>query len=139
MSDITVQLTVLFEEPFWVGIYEGDDVNQYEVSKVTFGAEPKACEVYEFILKEWDRLKTHPLEKTEGVKAKRINPKRMQRNVKKQVLGDGIGTKAQQALKLQHEQGKIERKVRSKAEKEADKERQFELRQQKRKEKHKGH
>ena len=50
----------------------------------------------------------------------------------------GIGTKAQQALKLQHEQGKLERKVKSREQKEAEKERQFVLRQEKKKAKHRG-
>lgn len=51
---------------------------------------------------------------------------------------DSIGTKAQQALKLQHEQTKIERKAKSREQKEAEKERQFVLRQEKKKAKHRG-
>ncbi|MBE5961243.1 MAG: DUF2992 family protein, partial [Lachnospiraceae bacterium] len=47
--------------------------------------------------------------------------------------------KAQQALKLQQEQGKLQRKTVSRAQKEMEKERQFNLRQEKRKEKHRGH
>lgn len=49
-----------------------------------------------------------------------------------------MGTKAQQALKLQHEQNKMERKVKSKEQREAEKERQYALRQEKRKAKHRG-
>ena len=63
----------------------------------------------------------------------------MQREAKKQILGTGIGTKSQQALKLQQEQNKQERKVRSKEQKEAEAERLYELKQQKKIEKHKGH
>jgi hypothetical protein len=70
---------------------------------------------------------------------KKISPKRMQRNVNKQISNTGIGTKAQQALKLQQEQGKLERKEHSRKMQEAEKERQFELQQEKRKEKHRGH
>ena len=51
----------------------------------------------------------------------------------------GIGTKAQQALKLQQEAGKQARKKRSRAEKEAEQERRFAQRQEKRKAKHRGH
>ena len=58
---------------------------------------------------------------------------------KKQMQSRGIGTKYQQALKLQQEQNKTERKQRSKAEREAEKQRQFDMRQAKKKEKHKGH
>ena len=39
------------------------------------------------------------------------NPKRVQREVRKQVQNTGIGTKSQQALKLQQEQLKIERRI----------------------------
>ena len=45
---------------------------------------------------------------------------------------------AQQALKLQHEQAKIERKTQSREQKDAEKERQFALRQEKKKAKHRG-
>ena len=66
------------------------------------------------------------------------NPKRVQREVRKQVQNTGIGTKSQQALKLQQEQLKTERKTVSREQREAEKQRQFELKQQKRKEKHRG-
>lgn len=72
------------------------------------------------------------------VKEIKKNPKRMQRDVKKQLQDAGIGTKSQQALKLQHEQNKQERKVRSREQKLAEAERMFELKQQKKKEKHRG-
>ena len=74
-----------------------------------------------------------------AVKETKKNPKRMQRNVKKQMQENGIGTKSQQALKMQQEQTKQERKLRSREQKEADKQRMFELKQQKKREKHKGH
>lgn len=62
----------------------------------------------------------------------------MQREINNQLQNKGMGTKAQQALKLQHEQNKMERKVKSKEQREAEKERQYALRQEKRKAKHRG-
>ncbi|MEY8313291.1 DUF2992 family protein, partial [Oscillospiraceae bacterium 42-9] len=57
----------------------------------------------------------------------------------KQGLEDkGIGTKAQQALQLQREQSKVEKRARTKEQKEAEKERQYALRQEKKKAKHRG-
>lgn len=50
-----------------------------------------------------------------------------------------IGTKSQQALKLQQEQNNQERKERNRKKKEAEEQRMFELKQQKKREKHKGH
>lgn len=42
------KLTVLFEDPFWIGLYEREYNGRYEVCKITFGAEPKDYEVYDF-------------------------------------------------------------------------------------------
>lgn len=72
------------------------------------------------------------------VKGVSRNPKRVRREVHKQVQNTGIGTKSQQALKLQQEQLKTERKAVSRERREAEKQRQFELKQRKKKEKHRG-
>ena len=53
----TLTLTVFFEEPFWVGVFERVSAGKLSVRKVTFGAEPKDYEVYDFILKRYDTLK----------------------------------------------------------------------------------
>ena len=63
----------------------------------------------------------------------------MQREAKKQMLETGIGTRSQQAIKLQHEQNKTARRIRNRERSEEEANRRFELRQQKRKEKHRGH
>ena len=131
-------LTILFENSFWIGLFERIDGDKYEVCKITFGAEPKDYEVYDFLLKNWHKLKFSPPVKTEKIEERKINPKRMQREINSQLENKGIGTKARQALKLQHEQGKLERKVKSREQKEAEKERQFVLRQEKKKAKHRG-
>ena len=131
-------LTILFANPFWIGLYERMDGDQYEVCKIIFGAEPKDYEVYDFLLKNWHKLKFSPPVKAEGPKEHHINPKRMQREINRQLENKGIGTKAQQALKLQHEQGKIERKAKSREQKEVEKKYQFALRQEKKKAKHRG-
>lgn len=135
---IQCSLTILFENPFWIGIYERFDKNRYEVCKFTFGAEPKDYEVYAFFLKSWHKFKFSPPVKENKPEERKINPKRMQREINSQLENKGVSTKAQQALKLQHEQGKIERKSRSRAKKEAEKERQYTIRQEKKKAKHKG-
>lgn len=130
--------TIMFEAPFWIGIYERFDEGQYEVCKITFGAEPKDYEVYEFLLKNWNNLKFSPPIKSEMAEEKKINPKRMQREINDQLQDRGMGTKAQQALKLQHEQNKLERKSKSREQKKLEKERQYALRSEKKKEKHRG-
>lgn len=137
MDKVTSKLTVLFEEPFWVGVFERIENGKLSVCKVTFGAEPKDNELLLFIIKNYSSLK-FSLEIDVVVKETTDNPKRIQREARKQTLQTGIGTKAQQALSLQREQMKTKRKHISREQKIAEKQRQFELKQQKRKEKHKG-
>lgn len=138
MDKVSGKLTVYFEEPFWIGIFERIEDGKLSVAKVTFGAEPKEYEVLEYVQKYYFSLKFSPAVDAVAKDIKR-NPKRMQREAKKQMQEIGIGTKSQQALKLQQEQNKQERKVRSQEKKEAEKLRMFELKQQKKREKHKGH
>ena len=122
MDKVNGKLTVYFEEPFWVGIFERIEDGKLSVAKVTFGAEPKDYEVQEYIQKCYFSLKFSPVVET-VVKDIKRNPKRMQREAKKQMLETGIGTKSQQALKR----------------KEAEEQRMFELKRRKKREKHKGH
>lgn len=131
-------LTVYFEAPFWVGVFERLEGEDLSVCKVTFWAEPKDYEVWDFVLRHYHKLVFSAAVKAER-KPSADNPKRRQRQVRKQLQTTGIGTKSQQALAQQREEQKTERKQVSKAQREAEKQRQFERKQEKRKEKHKGH
>lgn len=138
MGKVSGKLTVYFDEPFWVGVFERIEDGKLSAAKVTFGTEPKDYEVYEFVLKHYYSLQFSPAVATVVKEVKR-NPKRMQRDVKKQLQDTGIGTKSQQALKLQQEQNKQSRKVKSREQKLSEAERLFELKQQKKKDRHRGH
>lgn len=137
MDKVSVGLTVFFEEPFWIGVFERILEGELSVCKVTFGAEPRDYEVHDFILKNHGGLRFSPAVAADVKEAIR-NPKRIQREVHRQVKNTGIGTKSQQALKLQQEQQKTERKSESRKRREEMVQRQFELKQQKKKEKHRG-
>jgi hypothetical protein len=132
------RLLVYFDAPFWVGVFERVENGKLSVCKVTFGAEPKDYEILKFIVQNYYQLPFSPCVEAESEIKENINPKRLQREVKKQIQNVGIGTKSQQALKLQQEQRKLERKICSREQRELEKEFQYELKQQKRKEKHKG-
>ena len=138
MDKVSGTLKVFFEEPFWVGVFERVENGRLSVCKVTFGAEPKDREIQSFILKNYYQLRFSPAVAA-VVKETKKNPKRIQRDVKKQLQITKIGTKSQQALKLQQEQNKQERRVKSREQKTAETKRLFELKQQKKKDKHKGH
>ena len=133
------KLTVFFDDPFWAGVFEREDETGYRVSRVIFGSEPTDAELYEFIQKEYKHIDFgKPIESQVKIIRKK-NFKRMQRDVRKEVYEEGVGTKAQQAMKLQMELGKKERQVKSREQREADKLAEFKLKQQKKKEKHRGH
>lgn len=138
MNRSSVTLTVLFDAPFWVGVFERVEDDKLTVAKVIFGAEPKDYEVYEFILKNFYRLKFSPSLVIENNRTFE-NPKRKQRAVRKQMQKTGLGTKSQQALQLQLEARKNRTKNLNKMQQAVLKQHQFELKKQKHKEKHRGH
>ena len=137
MNESSSKLTVYFDDPFWVGVFERIENGKLSVCKVTFGAEPKDCEVWAFVLKNYSQLQFSPAVSV-TVKKEASNPKRLQREARKQAAFSSVGTKAQQALQMQREENKLIRKTISRQQREAEKQRLFELKQQKRKEKHKG-
>ena len=132
------RLTVYFEDPFWVGVFERISGGKLSVCRVTFGAEPKDYEVWVFVLEHYSELQFSSPVDSES-KKRADNPKRRQRNAEKQLRCSGIGTRSQQALQMQREELKIERRQISKEQQEAEKKRQYELKRRKQKEKHRGH
>ena len=137
MDKETGKLSVFCEEQFWVGVFERIENGKLTAAKVIFGAEPKDAEVYEFILKHYYDLRFSPAVAAD-VKTEKKNPKRIRREVKRQMSDKGVCTKSQMALKLQQEQFKLIRKTKSKEVKQAEIKRRFEQKQQKKKNKHRG-
>ena len=68
-------LTVFFEDPFWVGIFERIEDGKLSVCKVTFGAEPKDYEVWDYILHHYYELVFSPAVEME-IRQAADNPKR---------------------------------------------------------------
>ncbi|BCZ47039.1 hypothetical protein psyc5s11_31060 [Clostridium gelidum] len=136
-----INLTVLFNDPFWIGIFEVTQNDEYKVCKFTFGPEPKEEETYELILNKFYSLNfSNPISSDKNTfTEKKQNPKRLQRKIQKETAAKGIWTKAQIAIKLQHEEGKLQRKKKSKEQKEQEEERRLYLKKKKKLEKHKGH
>ncbi len=103
-----------------MGLFERVADGKLSVCKFTFGAEPKDFEIYDFVLINCYRLRFSPAVATDVKEAGR-NPKRVWREVRKQLQNTGIGTNLQQVLKLQQEQLIIERKAVSQEQREAEK------------------
>lgn len=138
MDKLSGKLTVYFEDPFWVGVFERISDGKLYVSKVTFGPEPSEQEIMDFILKSYTSLRFSPAVDMEP-KQYADNPKRRRRQIRRQLQTAGIGTKSQQALQRQREEGKEERRRLGREQEKEEKQRRYQLRQQKRKEKHRGH
>ena len=96
-------------------------------SKVTFGAEPKDYDVWEFVLLHYDELVFSPTVEM-GTRRTSDNPKRRLRNARKQMERSGIGTKSQLALQLQREEMKSEHRQISREQRDAEAQRRFESR-----------
>ena len=103
-------LTVFFEDPFWVGVFERIEDGKLSVCKVTFGAEPKDYEVWDYVLHHCYELVFSPAIETETrqtadnpaieteTRQTADNPKRRLRNARKHLENTGIGTKSQRRL-----------------------------------------
>lgn len=132
-----ITLTVFFDDPFWVGVFERVENGRLSVCKFTFGAEPRDGEILELIEKHYYALVFSPAVSASPRKAA-DNPKRRAREARRQTQASGVGTKSQQALAAAREQMKTERRQITREQKEAEAARRYDLRQQKKKEKHRG-
>lgn len=138
-SAIVSRFTVFFESPFWVGIYEVEHEGRLWASRWVFGAEPSAEAVYDLARGGFGALRagmTHALP-LDARPEHAVNFKRMQREIRRAVAEEGIGTKSQEALK-QLAGLKIERRKATRAERDAEKERKREIARGKAKARHRG-
>ncbi len=139
MDKTKFTFTVFFDGKFYQGVYERNDGIKYEVCRFIFGKEPKDYEIYNFMLKNFVNMRFSPYFQADFSADKHINPKRLQRLIKRQTANSGIGTKAQQAIKLMREQNKALSKKSRRLRNNEHKERMFIIKQEKKKEKRKGH
>ena len=137
METVWGKLIIFFEDPFWVGVFQRVSEGELTACKVTFGGQPRDQEIYQFVLDHYAALRYSPGVAAEQ-KPQAKNPKRRQRQVRKETRPTGTGTKSQQALQLQREAGKESRKAAARENQEAEKERRFALRQEKKREKRRG-
>lgn len=130
--------TVLFQEPFWVGIGERWEEAGYSAARVVFGAEPTDAQLYEWLEREWHRLKFSPAAGGERPVPERRNPKRAMREAHAATRSQGVSTKAQEALSRQREQEGLLRQIGRRQAKQEQAERKYLLRQQKKRAKKRG-
>lgn len=138
---IVMTLTIYYDGQFWVGVIETQENGNLKAYRYVFGTEPSDAEVLEFVNYRLLAVITKSTQLEIKVKRslnKRINPKRLQRQVAKEMKKKGISTQAQEAIKEEIESRKIERKKLKKQRDDAFKQKQWEIKKQKAKQKHKG-
>lgn len=136
-------VTVIFDPPFWIVLFEKIEKGKYSVAREVIGtSEPTNAELMSF----FDRLDfskiryTVPVEE-EKARKNETSFKKMQKKVKKatkQTNYKHTYSKAHEELKKQQKYNKQERKSVSKEEKKEEQERKFEIKQQKKKQKLRG-
>lgn len=137
-SNTSIRIRVLFDNPFYVGIFEKMENSKLYVAKITFGKEPKDKELNTYLNENYYKLKWQLSDDT--FKDNEIkNSKRKQREARKEMLKKTVGTKSQNAIKKQYEENKVLKKKKAKENKEILDKKRYEIKQNKRKEKHKGH
>lgn len=137
--EVSVRFCVFFDDPYWVGLLERRAKGKVSYCRVVFGAEPKIFEILDFVRSRYHTLVYSPaLDSINRIGFGRINPKRKQRMIAKEMRHIGRSTFAQAALQLQREENKLEQRKNLRKRREEDNKRKFALKQARKKEKRKG-
>ncbi|HWP95497.1 MAG TPA: YjdF family protein [Syntrophomonadaceae bacterium] len=138
--EVMVKLSVFYEEPYWVGLFEKQSQGKYSVCRVVFGPEPRIDQILQLIYERYHELKFSLPHREKSFPAPgTMNPKRRQRAIAHEMAHIGRSTRAQEALQEQREALKLERRQVSSKEKEEAARQKYILKQLKKKDKKKGH
>ncbi|MGN7942282.1 YjdF family protein [Virgibacillus sp. 6R] len=112
-----MKLTIYYDGQFYIGLIEIVSENKLKAYRYIFGKEPKDQEVLDFVNRHLIRL----IESKEQIgitiqqkTQKKLNPKRMQRKVSKELKQFSVSSKAQEAIKAEYEQRKKEKSAENK-------------------------
>lgn len=143
MDTSEAHIIIIFDEPFYIALFERIVDGQYSVAKEIIGtSDPTNADLLMFFERlQYEKLRfSTPVEGDVEKTQRKVSFKRLQKLAKKETEKRTLHTysKAHEQLKLLQEELKLERKKESKAEKEAKEERKFALRLEKKKAKHRG-
>ncbi|HFG2414707.1 TPA: DUF2992 family protein [Staphylococcus aureus] len=135
-----MELSIFYNGQFFVALVEYKMVNNSKFIQYTFGNEPDDLEVLDFIhhqlMKSIDDVQT--IVCTKNI-SRKVNPKRLQRQIAKEQKKPKYSTQAQIAIKKELELKKKQKRKRYKEKRDAFQKRKREIKKVKPKEKHKGH
>jgi hypothetical protein len=137
----TMKLTVFFDPPFWVGLLEEERDGVLYAARHVFGTMPANQDIYTFVLRDLDGLRDRmtigvPVDAAERARPK--NPKRLQREIRREVEQQGITSKAHEAIRCELEQHKRERREQTHAQRDAVREHKRQVRRDKARQRHRG-
>lgn len=135
-----MKLTVYYDDQFWVGVVEEIVDSKLTVARHVFGSEPHDADVLWFINHIMMDLlaSSKPLACDAQPKIKSANPKRLARQVAKEMQLKGISTYSQEAIKENLKSLKVERRIESKLQRDELAEKKREIATLKAKAKHRG-
>jgi len=135
-----VKLTVFYDGQFWAGVVEEIVNGKLKAGRYLFGPEPKDQEVLEFVNKKLLGFMEGLSEQlsVETDQPRKLNPKRLARQIAREMKANGVSTFAQAALQLEYEKRKKEKQILSRARREEIKAYKREIKRLKAKEKHRG-
>lgn len=135
-----MKLSIFHDGQLFIGLVEYKREDSLKISKHVFGQEPSDQKILEFISEELEHLidSTHT-RITTNEPVKRVNPKRLQREVAKEQKKQKFSTMAQEAIKKEQQINKKIRKEQKKVSRDQLKDYKRSIKKLKSKEKHKGH
>ncbi|HHC5847025.1 TPA: YjdF family protein [Staphylococcus aureus] len=135
-----MELSIFYDGQFFVALVEYKMENKSKFIQYTFGNEPDDIEVLDFIhhqlVEMIDDVQTIVYTKN---KSRKVNPKKLQRQIAKEQKKPKYSTQAQIAIKEELELKKKQRRKHYKEKRDAFQKRKREIKKVKAKEKHKGH
>ncbi|BBI33483.1 YjdF family protein [Cohnella abietis] len=136
-----MKLTVFHDGQYWVGVVEEQDQGKLKAARFIFGTEPNHEEVLEFIRCEMLELLSGLTQEVEIKHSgnRKVSPKRLARQAAFELSAKGISSHAQDALKLEYEKHKLQKRAYSKQQVEEKKSYIRQLKINKLKEKRRGH
>lgn len=138
---ISIKVTICPEKALWVGIFERLDDKGLAAARVLFYKEPTDPELYEWVSLNFLKLQFSAPQQFKLI-IKRKNPKRVLRDIKKE-LAKGLSSRkesfAQETLRVELEKHKKLKKTNTKIDKEAKEAEKFAIKQDKKKQKQRGH
>lgn len=131
-----------FEAPYYVGIVEIRHDGRLYAARHVFDAEPSNPEVYSFVLHGLDEvcrsMTVGVREDAANPNRRRRNPKRVQRDIRREMARAGSTSKAHDAMRQQIEGDKRRRRQRRRVDRQAERDRQWQIKREKARRKRKG-